>query len=398
MILALLDILLRWCEGLWIGGPIRSLAGLLNQIEFRVLFAAGIAFAVVMVMGKPTISWLVRKRIGDTGQTDAELLRSIAQSKANTPSMGGILICGAVLVLTLLLCNLTNTYIHLVLVVTVWLAILGGIDDWLKLTRARRGVSGRQGLFAWEKLVFQLGLGLLVGVFAFMAGNNPETAPNVQHALNIPFQRTYTHVRETGLTINPTVIFLGPVVYITFATLMLGLLSNAVNITDGQDGLSAGIGMFVAIGLIVLSLIAGTEQTATRLLVPYVPGADELAVVSGALLGALIGFLWFNCSPATVFMGDCGALTIGGIIACVAIVTRQEIVVMVMCLVYLWEILSVILQVGSYRLRNGKRIFLIAPYHHHLHHKGWPEQRIVARFWLITLLMVVLGLATLKLR
>lgn len=389
--------LLRWCEGLWIGRPIRSLAGLFNQIEFRVLFAAGIAFAIVMVMGKPTISWLVRKRIGDTGQTDAELLRSVAQSKANTPSMGGVLICGAVLILTFLLCDLSNTYVHLVLVTVVWLSILGGFDDWLKLTEARRS-GGRQGLRAWEKLVFQLGLGLIIGVFSYMAGDNPETAPNIQHALNIPFQRTYVHDQIAGLTINSAVWFLGPVVYITVATLLLGLLSNAVNITDGQDGLSAGIGMFVSIGLIVLCLVAGTEQPASRLLVPYVPGADELAVVSGALLGALIGFLWFNCSPASIFMGDCGSLTIGGIIAFVAIVIRQEVVVLVMCAVYVWEILSVILQVGSYRLRNGKRIFLIAPYHHHLHHKGWPEQRIVARFWLITLLMVILGLATLKLR
>jgi phospho-N-acetylmuramoyl-pentapeptide-transferase len=175
-------------------------------------------------------------------------------------------------------------------------------------------------------------------------------------------------------------------------------MSNAVNITDGMDGLASGISAIVSVGLLVLALIAGSEQAARYLLVPYIPFADELAVVAGAMIGATLGFLWWNCSPAQVFMGDTGSLALGALIGYIAIVTRQEAVVLLMSAVFLFELLSVALQVGCFKLTGGKRIFRVAPYHHHLHVGGWTEQQVVARAWIVSVLLVLTALALIKVR
>ncbi len=368
---------------------------ILDQIQFRALAAAFLAFLIVIFFGRRTIAWLTKMKIGDTGLTDAEALRKSAVSKANTPTMGGILIAGAIGASVLLLADISHFYVYTALIVLVWLAVLGGVDDWLKLTSARRGLKSRQGLYAWEKLVFQIGLGLLIGMFAYRAGDSPGTAADLAHVLNLPFQKTYL---DKAATLNPALIFLPQGVFILIAVLMTAGMSNAVNITDGMDGLASGVTVAVGLGLLVLTLIAGDQAAAQTLLVPYIYRADELAVVCGAMVGASLGFLWWNCSPAQVFMGDTGSLCLGGLLGYGAVVIRQEVVLLVMCGVFLAEIASVTLQVAYFKASGGKRIFRCAPYHHHLHLGGWTEQQVVARFWIISVLLVVIALTSIKMR
>lgn len=365
----------------------------LDQGEFRVLAAAMLAFAIVLLAGRATIRLLHRMKIGDSGLSDAAALEEQMASKANTPTMGGILIVGAILVSTLLLADLRVYWVGLGLFVLVWMAGVGGADDWLKLTAARRG-SGRQGLFAWEKLAFQIGLGLLVGWFAF--GHGMQDEQGFINVLNLPFQRTYGE--DVGMAPAEGLIHLPRWAFVMLSVLMIAGMSNAVNMTDGMDGLATGISAIVALGIVVLALIAGSSQVARYLLVPHVLGGTELGVLAGSMAGACLGFLWWNCSPAKVFMGDTGSLGLGGLIAFLAIVLRQEIVILLMCAIFLWEILSVVMQVGYFRWTGGKRIFRCAPYHHHLHLSGWTEGQVVCRAWIVALLLVVMALASVKLR
>jgi phospho-N-acetylmuramoyl-pentapeptide-transferase len=367
---------------------------LMDQLEFRALAAAGLSFAIVVVLGQPTIQFLRRLKVGDAGSTDAEALQTHAASKANTPTMGGVLICMAILLSTLLLADISQKFVYLGLIVLVWLSVLGGFDDWLKLTAARRG-TGRQGLYAWEKLLFQLGIGLLAAFFLYRHHIAPGDAPDIGHVLNLPLQRTYL---PGSAEVNPGLIFLSMPVYVIIGVLLISGLSNAVNITDGMDGLAAGSGAVVSLGVMVLVFIAGTEQVALGLLVPHIAVANELAVLAGAMAGACLGFLWWNCSPAQVFMGDTGSLPLGGLLGYMAVASRQEIVVLLMCGVFLIEIASVVIQVGVFRSTGGKRVFLCAPYHHHLHLKNWTEQQVVARAWIVSAVLVVIGLASLKVR
>jgi len=403
----------------------------LDRIEFRALSAAGIAFAIVLLLGPRTIGWLTRKKIGDAGLSDAACLAQHAASKANVPSMGGILIVGAICGSVLLVADISRFYVIAGLLVSLWLAAVGGADDYLKLTAKRRGTGSRQGLYAWEKLVFQLGVGVLVGWFAFHQGtvtdpapggtkvgsaaatdvaaaatevretNDPEPAPSptepgdVRHVLNLPFQRTY---EPGGQSLNPNLIFLGMPIFIVFATLMVAGMSNAVNITDGLDGLATGVSVAVSIGAFVLCLIAGNQAWAQGLLLPYIPEANELAVLAGATAGSCLGFLWWNCSPAAVFMGDTGALALGGILGYIAVIIRQEFVIVLMSGIFIIEVGSSFLQTTFYKLTKGKRIFKVAPYHHNLHLSGWPEPKIVVRFWIVSVVLVVLGITTLKMR
>ncbi|MCC6428528.1 MAG: phospho-N-acetylmuramoyl-pentapeptide-transferase [Phycisphaerales bacterium] len=362
-----------------------------DQVQFRALAAAGMAFAIVLLLGQRVIASLMRLKIGDTGQSDAELLRQQAQSKANTPTMGGILIAGAIFVSVMLLGDVRQFYVYMGLIVLVWTAGIGAADDWLKLTAKRRG-TGRQGLFAWEKLVFQLGIGILVGYFGFTHGNSPAEL-DLAHVANLPFQKTY----DNG-EVNTHLVYLPMVSYMILATLMLTGMSNAVNITDGMDGLASGISSAVALGLFILCLVAGETGWARYLLVPYVPYSSELAVLAGAMGGACLGFLWWNCAPAQVFMGDTGALCLGAVMGYIATVIRQEAVLLVMSGVFLLEITSVMIQVSYFKATKGKRIFRCAPFHHHLHLGGWKEQQIVSRLWIVSILLVVAALASVKIR
>ena len=387
MIYVLYDLLSPRIEGWWIDKALQ----VLRQSEFRALAAAIVSFVIVLLFGKKTIRWLMARKIGDTGQTDAEIHRAHAASKANTPTMGGLLTSIAMVAGIVLLADIREFYVVCALLVLAVLACVGAADDWLKLTAARRA-GGRQGLYAWEKLLFQLGIGVLAGVFAYTKGDVAGTPHDLAHVLTLPFQKTYIDVAA-----NPSLIYLPAWAYVLVATLMIAGLSNAANITDGMDGLATGIGAAVSLGLMVLCLFSGSIERAQYLLVPHVPGSAELAVVAGAMFGSCLGFLWWNTYPAMVFMGDTGSLAMGGVIGYIAVITRQEYVVLVMCGVFVMEIGSVVLQVGSFKLR-GKRIFKIAPIHHHFHHIGWPEQRVVGRFWVITSLLVVLALASLKIR
>jgi len=390
MLYLLFEKLRSWIYEHDIGGPLR----VLDQIEFRALAAAGLAFVLVLLSGRRVITLLTRLKIGDSGLTDAESLRVVSSRKANTPTMGGILIAGSIFASTFLLADLSERWVQLGLIVLLWMSGVGAADDWLKMTAARRG-SSRQGLHAWEKLVFQLGIGAIVGYFGYRAGLS--NAPvDLAHVLNLPFQKTY----ESAMTdrLGPGVVVLSMGLYMVVSVLMVAGMSNAVNITDGMDGLASGVSAVVTLGLVVLALIAGTQSWAQTLLVPAVAGSRELAVLAGATGGACLGFLWFNCSPAQVFMGDTGSLCLGGIIGYIAVVVRQEVVVLLMSGVFLLEIGSVVVQVGYFKWTKGRRIFRCAPYHHHLHLGGWTEQQVVSRLWIISVILMVLGLASVKVR
>jgi phospho-N-acetylmuramoyl-pentapeptide-transferase len=394
MLYLLFDMIRNWL----VDTGLYRVLGVLDQVQFRALLAAGLSFAIVIAMGKRTIRFLVGLKIGDAGESDAEMLRAHAKSKANVPTMGGVLICGAVFASTFLLADITTPKVLLGLFVLLWLAAVGGADDWLKLTAARRG-TGRQGLYAWEKLVFQLGIGLLAGYFAFRY-SAVEGGPALGHVLNLPFQRTFL---PGALGVSDGLIYLSLPFFVLLSVLMIAGLSNAVNITDGMDGLAGGISGIVSFALLMLALIAGSEQWAQYLLVPYVPRADELAVLAGAMAGACLGFLWWNAAPAQVFMGDTGSLALGGLIGYIAVAVRQEIVVLIMCGVFLLEIASVMIQVGWFKYTRiktgtGRRVFRVAPYHHHLHMGGWAENQVVVRLWILAILLCVVALATLKLR
>lgn len=390
MLYLLYEKLRAWVYEHGLDGPF----GVLDQIEFRALAAAGLSFAIVLLMGKRVIALLARLKIGDAGLSDAESLRRIAASKSNTPTMGGILIAGAIFLSTFLLADISERWVQLGLVVLLWMAGVGAADDWLKMTAARRG-SSRQGLHAWEKLVFQIGIGAIVGYFSYRAGLS-EAPVDTAHVLNLPFQKTYESAVTDRLGAGVIVLPLG--VFVVSSVLMIAGMSNAVNITDGMDGLASGISAVVALGLVVLALVAGRQSWAQTLLVPSVAGSGELAVLAGSMAGACLGFLWFNCSPAQVFMGDTGSLCLGGLIGYTALVVRQEAVVLLMSGVFLVEIASVVIQVGYFKSTGGKRVFRCAPYHHHLHLGGWTEQQIVARLWIITVLLLVFALASIKVR
>ncbi|MBX3402800.1 MAG: phospho-N-acetylmuramoyl-pentapeptide-transferase [Phycisphaeraceae bacterium] len=380
---------------------IDALFMILDQLAFRALAAAGLSFALVLVFGRPVIEWLRRKKIGDTGLTDAEALRHRANSKANIPTMGGVLIVGGIIVSVVLLADIRNFYIVLGLAALLCFAALGGIDDWLKLTAASRPGASRQGLHAWEKLLFQLGLGAMFAYFVFRNGDTP--APHdMGHVLNLPFQKSY--IRDAAGVFHPSggLFYLPLGAFVVIGMLMIAGMSNAVNITDGMDGLAAGSTAIVALGLVVLTAIAG-DTIARTLLVPQVTESAELVILAAATAGASLGFLWWNCSPASVFMGDTGSLSLGAVLAYIAVVVRQEFLLLVMSGIFLLEIGSVVLQVSWFKYTRaktgtGRRLFRVAPIHHHFHLLGWPEQQVVTRFWIITATLVIAALTLIKAR
>jgi len=395
MLYALLDILRSWLEDV---GLYRWFM-VMDRVTFRAFAAGLLSLAIVLVFGKPVVRWLTAKKIGDAARFDVAALDRAMASKANTPTMGGLLIAGAIGVSTLLFADLSNRYIQMALVVLVWMAAVGGADDWLKLTASTRAGGSRQGLFAWEKLAFQLGLGLLIGWFTYTHGDT-DAPRDMAHVLNLPFQKTY---EAAGQGPAEGLIYLNRGAFVVITMLMIAGMSNAVNVTDGMDGLASGVTSAVAMGLFVLCIIAGWQVASQYLLVPYVPMSDELAVVAGAMAGACLGFLWWNSAPAIVFMGDTGSLCLGGLLGYIAVVIRQEAVILIMAGVFLLEIGSVALQVGYFkysarRYGQGRRIFRCAPFHWHLHMSGWAEQKIVARLWIVTVVLCALALATIKLR
>ena len=359
--------------------------------SFRTLLELVFSFFFVVLLGRRTIRWLMKQKIGDSPEFYHKDLNTLTRQKSATPTMGGVLIAGAIFVATLLLADMSNFYVQMSLICLVWLAVLGAADDWLKLTSARRRPGSREGLHTWEKLIFQVAIALLLGLFIHYYGaNNDQT-----RILTLPFMRTIDP--HTG-RLAENIIRLTPWAFGIHTVLVITGSSNAVNLTDGMDGLASGIMSIVAAAFILLALITGLSRLSAFLLIPHIPGSAELAVVAGAMAGACLGFLWWNCHPAHVFMGDTGSLPLGGLIGFIAVVIRQEFLLLVVGGILVIEVLSVILQVGYFKASGGSRLFRVAPIHHHFHLGGWTEQQVVVRFWLITALLAAIGLATLKLR
>ncbi|MEX2389025.1 MAG: phospho-N-acetylmuramoyl-pentapeptide-transferase, partial [Phycisphaeraceae bacterium] len=411
--------------------PLLSGLRVFQFVEFRAVIAVIVSFAIVVALGNRTIRWLLAQKIGDNPEFYHKDLNQLMKQKANTPTMGGILISGAIFATVALLANLASFYVAMAMICLVWLFLMGLVDDWLKLTSARRKPGSREGLYTGEKLLLQIGLAVVLGLFTHHHGGQkydiaPPATPvaavaaedvdeiaaqrererrdlqdiqAMSRSLNIPFLKSWSF--EDGRWVPaPHLIELGVWTFVLLTILVVAGTSNAVNLTDGMDGLASGIMVIVAAAFMVLALIAGMDDgvLAKWLLVPYIPLTDELAVVAGAMVGACLGFLWYNCSPAQVFMGDTGSLPLGGLIGFIAIAIRQEFLLFVIGGVFVMVALSVILQVGYFKLSGGKRIFRCAPIHHHFHLGGWTEQQVVIRFWLITALLAAIALATIKLR
>ena len=369
------------------------------QVEFRAFLAVLLSFFLVLGFGRPVIRWLIKQKVGDAPEFYNADLNKLMESRSGTPTMGGLLICGSMLATILLLSDLSGRYIQLGIAILVAFSVLGGFDDWLKLTSARRKPGSREGLFAWEKLLFQVGISLMVGYIIYTQAALGDSA----RVINLPFQRTFEPMEFTQLVsrlpeLNPSVWVPGVLTFSFLTMIFVAGTSNAVNISDGMDGLSAGVMTIVAIAFMILVNIARDPETAGRLLVPFVEGSDELMVLTGAMAGACLGFMWFNSSPAMVFMGDTGSLPLGALIGFVAVCIRQEALLILIGGIYFMEIGSVILQVGWFKLSGGKRIFRCSPIHHHFHLGGWSEHQVVTRFWLLTIVFTMAAFALLKLR
>lgn len=377
-----------------------SVIQVFTQLEFRALAAGLFAFLVVILLGPRTIARLRQLKVGDNPEFYNPELNALNQPKKDTPTMGGLLIVGSILASLFLFSDFIHSrHVHLAVLVLVWLAAVGAFDDWLKLTAARRAAGTREGLFAWEKFLFQMGCAILVSLFLFHAAD-PQANPAAV-SLNLPFQRTYEPVRAgdiAGAVLNPNVFVLGIFVYAAIGALAIAGTSNAVNIADGMDGLAAGTMAVVSFVLMVLCWIASNQAVAQHLLVPHVPGARELMVLTGSMGGACLGFLWFNCNPARVFMGDTGSLALGGLLAFVAVAIRQEALLPLIAGIFYLELGSTVLQVAYFKSTGGKRIFRCAPIHHHFHLKGWSENQVVVRFWIITAILCAIALASIKMR
>jgi phospho-N-acetylmuramoyl-pentapeptide-transferase len=367
---------------------------LLNEqhLILRMAGSAVLSFVLIWLLGPRTIRFLVRKKLGDRPEFDHADLNQLTRHKSNTPTMGGALIVMAIFVSVLLFGNLTKMYVRMGLFALVWLGVLGGVDDWLKLRRAATG-TGRDGLRSWEKMLFQIALAVLLALFTWRYGSQsaPDgTTGNPAHKLWLPFL--------TGG------IALACPIYVLTTTLTMVGSSNAVNLTDGMDGLAAGCMTIVCGVFLLFAWVTGVGAWANHFGLPVVAGSAEMTVLCAGMLGACLGFMWYNAHPAQVFMGDTGSLPLGGLIGYIAVVTRQEIVLLIVGGVFVMEAVSVILQVGTFKLTKGpeggqgKRLFRCAPLHHHFHLGGWAESKVVVRFWILGIVFAALGLATLTLK
>ncbi|MCM8791614.1 MAG: phospho-N-acetylmuramoyl-pentapeptide-transferase [Candidatus Omnitrophica bacterium] len=356
--------------------PLREIFFIFNifrYITFRSAMATLTAFFFTLLLGPHLIKKLTKYRIGANirKREESERLYELHQHKEGIPTMGGIMIVSAIILSTLLWARLDNLYINLAMLVCLWLAGLGFLDDYLKL----KGYHPK-GVSVSVKLSTQIALGLLVGIILYLK------IPDITK-LDIPFFKN--------------IKFDLSVFYILFVTLVITASSNAVNLTDGLDGLAIGIVIMVAFAFAVLSYICGNIKFSNYLFIPYLKGAGELTVFCAAILGAGLGFLWFNCYPASIFMGDVGALSLGGTLGAIAVFIKKELLLIIVGGIFVLEAFSVILQFISFKLRK-KRIFKIAPLHHHFQFLGWSEPKIVVRFWIIATLLALLTIVTLKIR
>lgn len=341
-----------------------------QYLTLRAILASLTAFLISLLLGPRLIRSLSYHQIGQHIRHDGP---KIHLTKAGTPTMGGALILIAIVLTTLLWANLSNRSIWMVLIAIIGFGLIGFMDDYLKLV-----LKNTKGLIPRWKYFWQSVLGLGIAIALYRNAQLP-----IETQLVIPFFKNL---------LIPLGLF-----YIPWVYLVIVGSSNAVNLTDGLDGLAILPTVLVGGALGIFAYLTGNITYAKYLAIPFVPGAGEIVVICGAIVGAGLGFLWFNTYPAQIFMGDVGALGLGAALGCIAVVVRQELVLLIMGGVFVLETVSVILQVISFKL-TGKRIFRMAPIHHHFELKGWPEPRVIVRFWIITVVLVLLGLATLKLR
>ena len=397
-------------------------SGMFQYISFRAAAAIILSLLIVIIFGRSIIDFLRRKQIGEEIR-DLGLQGQL--QKKGTPTMGGVIILVAILVPMLLFGKLDNVYIQLLLVSTVWLGLIGGLDDYIKVFRHRR--EGLKGRF---KIVGQVGLGVIVGTTMWLS---PDIV--VREKVTQPVQTVYLNENGTVLetvqrhvvvsseslkTTQTTIPFVKNnefdygwltggnsvatwILYVLVAIFVVTAVSNGANLTDGLDGLATGVSVPIVAVLGVLAYLSGHIVYADYLNIMYIPGSGEMVVFAAALVGALVGFLWYNSFPAQIFMGDTGSLAIGGVIAVFALCIRKELLLPLLCGVFLVESFSVMMQVGWFkytkrRYGEGRRILLMSPVHHHYQKKGIFETKIVLRFWIISLLLAAITLVTLKIR
>ncbi|MBL4652434.1 MAG: phospho-N-acetylmuramoyl-pentapeptide-transferase [Flavobacteriales bacterium] len=400
-------------------------AGVFGYISFRAAMAAVASLIISLVFGKKIIAFLLKKQVGETVR-DLGLEGQI--EKQGTPTMGGLIIIAAIVIPTLLFARLDNIYIILLLVTTIWLGLIGFVDDYIKVFKKNKdGLAGR------FKVVGQVGLGLVVGFTVYF---HPDIKTRVEIPAEVVAQVdaslvteitndngeiTYLLDRKSPNTTIPFVknnefnysSVLGWIsddlrnytwiVYVLVVIFIITAVSNGANLTDGIDGLATGTSAIIMLTIGVFVYLSGNVMFADYLDIMYIPNIGELTVFVAAFIGACIGFLWYNAYPAQVFMGDTGSLAIGGIIATLAILVRKELLIPVLCGVFFIETISVMLQVGYFKYTKkkfgeGKRIFLMAPLHHHYQKKGLHESKIVSRFWIVGIMLAILTVVTLKLR
>jgi len=387
-------------------------AGLFGFLSFRAAMATISSLLIATVFGKRIILYLQRQQIGESIR---ELGLEGQTQKAGTPTMGGIIIILATLIPVVLFAKIKEVYIVLLIITTVWMGIIGFIDDYIKTFKKDK--EGLKGIF---KVVGQVILGLIVGTtLYFHPGVTLKSSDDLQRSLveesyvapelkstatTIPF------VKNNELDYSDLIAWIGDgaadyawLIFIPVVIFIVTAVSNGANLTDGIDGLAAGTSAIIAATLALFAWVSGNIIFSDYLDVMFIPRAGELVVFIGAFLGALIGFLWYNAYPAQVFMGDTGSLTIGGIIAVIAIIVRKELLIPLLCGIFFAESLSVMIQVGYFKYTKkktgvGKRVFAMSPLHHHFQKKGYHESKLVSRFWIVGILLAVLTLVTLKLR
>jgi len=430
--------LFDWITNHWKTSPFPG-SGLFQFITLRVLMAMILSLVITTVYGKKLIRYLQKRQLGESVR---DLGLEGQNEKKGTPTMGGIIILLAILIPTLLLANLDKVYIRLMLLCTVWLGTIGFIDDYLKIRAKRiaqaKGItykkSDSDGLAGRFKIFGQVMLGIIVGATLYFTPSvvvkreiikTAETAPQTLPNPNAKFdtitidgkQRVFTDAKAIITTIpfvknhefNYAKLLpkswegYAYILYIVIVILIVTAVSNGANITDGLDGLATGVSAIIGICLGIFAYVSGNIKFAEYLNIMYIPNLGELSIFIAAFVGACIGFLWYNAYPAQVFMGDTGSLALGGIIAALAIIVRKELLIPIFCFVFLVENLSVMIQVGYFKYTKrkygeGRRVFLMSPLHHHYQKLGYHESKIAVRFWIITILSVVLAIVTLKLR
>ncbi|MBF0571323.1 MAG: phospho-N-acetylmuramoyl-pentapeptide-transferase [Candidatus Omnitrophica bacterium] len=344
-----------------------------RYITFRAGMAAVTAFLLCMILGPVFINITKKRRIHESAKRqDAPGLDQFQIKKEGTPTMGGVFIVGSILLSIGLWGNWSNMFVTMTSWLCLSFAVLGGIDDYVKL----KGIGPHRGISARTKSFWQVLIAFIVGVFVYLY-------PFITTNLDVPFFK--------NLIIN-----LGPF-FVFWVVLVVVGSCNAVNLTDGLDGLAIGSTLMVAFTMAVLSYVTGNVKMSEYLYIPYVPGAGELTVFCAAIVGASLGFLWFNCYPASVFMGDVGSLALGGSLGMIAVLIKKELWLVVLGGVFVIEAGSVILQVFSFKI-TGKRIFKMSPFHHHLQLSGWNENKIIVRFWIVAIILAMLTITTLKIR